>query len=87
MFDLPVPGEWSDIASHMKWPFDPTLQIHLEYDSYHGQIINQADVVLLQYPLMQNVSKQIAQNDAAYYQAKTDSNGYFTGDKYVYIII
>eukprot|EP00698_Gefionella_okellyi_P004446 TRINITY_DN1409_c0_g1_i2.p1 TRINITY_DN1409_c0_g1~~TRINITY_DN1409_c0_g1_i2.p1 ORF type:complete len:606 (+),score=116.53 TRINITY_DN1409_c0_g1_i2:597-2414(+) len=77
---IPVPSLWSHIAANMKMPFNTTLQIHEEYEGYAGQTINQDDVGLLQYPLNVKMSKQIAYNDLAYYQAHTDSNGYFTGD-------
>jgi hypothetical protein len=77
----------------MKIPFNETLQIHEEYDGYNGHTINQADVVLLQYPLGYPMESTIALNgtkgnfpakvslDVTYWQDKTDSNGYFTGDR------
>jgi len=43
-------------------------------------MINQADVVLLQYPLRFPMDSKIALNDILYYQNKTDPNGFFTGD-------
>jgi len=48
------------------------------------QMINQADVALLQYPLGYPMSKQIAHNDLVYWQNKTNPDGYFTGDRYIY---
>lgn len=46
---------WSHIAEHMYVPLSSELEenimIHPEFEGYAGQAINQADVVLLQYPL------------------------------------
>eukprot|EP00003_Mantamonas_plastica_P000431 TRINITY_DN1034_c1_g1_i1.p1 TRINITY_DN1034_c1_g1~~TRINITY_DN1034_c1_g1_i1.p1 ORF type:complete len:240 (+),score=85.10 TRINITY_DN1034_c1_g1_i1:86-721(+) len=61
-------------------PFDEQNQRHLEYDSYQGQIINQNDVGLMQFPLELPIDPTIAFNDLDYYENKTDPNGYFTGD-------
>lgn len=72
--------QWMEIAQNLKYPFDSKRQIHLQYDGYHGHTINQADVVLLQYPLRFPMDKQIAQNDILYYENVTAFNGFFTGD-------
>ncbi len=37
--------------------------------------MKQADVVLLGYPLMLNMTAEVRANDATYYLAKTDPNG------------
>jgi trehalose/maltose hydrolase-like predicted phosphorylase len=71
----PVDPSWQQIASNLKIPFDPTQQIHLEYDGYAGQRIKQADVVLLGYPLEMTMPKQIRSNDLAYYESRTDPEG------------
>jgi len=47
---------------------------------YNGHIINQADVVLLQYPLRYQMNESVAMNDILYYQNVTQANGMFTGD-------
>ena len=52
MFGQKYTPLWKDIIQKMKIPFDQKLQIHLEYDGYSGTTIKQADVALLQYPLM-----------------------------------
>lgn len=75
--------------------FDPVLQIHPEYEGYNGELINQVllfniprieflkffqpDVVLLQYPLMVNMPREIALNDLKYYLNKTNPASFFTG--------
>ncbi len=47
----------------------------LKYTQYTGALVKQADVVLLGYPLMLNMTIAVRANDAAYYLAKTDPNG------------
>jgi len=56
-------------------PINPTNGVHLEYDTYNGQIIKQADVILLGYPLQYPMSPQLRYNDLIYYQQRTDKNG------------
>jgi trehalose/maltose hydrolase-like predicted phosphorylase len=77
-----TPTKWAQITENMYIPFNKVLQIHEEYDGYNGHIINQADVVLLQYPVNWKMNRTIALNDVIYWQNKTDPNGYFTGDRY-----
>ncbi|EGC35268.1 hypothetical protein DICPUDRAFT_97948 [Dictyostelium purpureum] len=67
--------EWQNIADNMVVLFDEELQWHPEYDGYSGETIKQADVVLLGYPLMYNMSQQVRTNDLIYYQSKTTSKG------------
>jgi hypothetical protein len=45
-------------------------------------MINQADVALLQWPLCVPMDTDVAINDLTYYEALTDPNGFFTGDRY-----
>eukprot|EP00028_Trichosphaerium_sp_Am-I-7-wt_P010018 CAMPEP_0168537066 /NCGR_PEP_ID=MMETSP0405-20121227/20057_1 /TAXON_ID=498012 /ORGANISM="Trichosphaerium sp, Strain Am-I-7 wt" /LENGTH=440 /DNA_ID=CAMNT_0008565459 /DNA_START=476 /DNA_END=1798 /DNA_ORIENTATION=+ len=72
--------QWLIVAKNVKIPFDSKNQIHLQYDGYNGHTINQADVVLLQYPLRYQMTKEVATNDIKYYQNVTQNNGMFTGD-------
>eukprot|EP00012_Vannella_robusta_P002130 CAMPEP_0206182492 /NCGR_PEP_ID=MMETSP0166-20121206/94_1 /ASSEMBLY_ACC=CAM_ASM_000260 /TAXON_ID=95228 /ORGANISM="Vannella robusta, Strain DIVA3 518/3/11/1/6" /LENGTH=516 /DNA_ID=CAMNT_0053597205 /DNA_START=330 /DNA_END=1880 /DNA_ORIENTATION=- len=74
------PAAWSNIANNLLIPFDTTLQGHPEYEGYNGEMINQADTILMQYPLGIKMSEAVAHNDLSYYQKKTRKNGYFTGD-------
>ena len=54
-------------------PFDEEKQINLEYEGYNGEIIKQADVVLLKFPLSWNGYRgQSVLNDLQYYEEKTD---------------
>jgi trehalose/maltose hydrolase-like predicted phosphorylase len=63
-----VPQEWLKIAADIVIPFDETLQIHPEFDGYHGETIKQADVVLLGFPLMYPMSDVVRYNDLQYYR-------------------
>jgi len=68
---IPV-AQWRKIADNIKIPFDKSNNIHLEFDGYDGKKIKQADVVLLGYPLMYQMSKDVRYNDLIYYEARTD---------------
>ena len=63
-----------EIAENLEIPVDEAKGIHLEYDSYAGQKIKQADVVLLGFPLMYPMSTTMRRNDLVYYAARTDPN-------------
>eukprot|EP01084_Bolivina_argentea_P292357 502591_1 len=90
---------WYDILNNLYLPMSNKLPdsngelLHLEYESYNGQDVNQADVALVQYPLEyfddnifiinKNNMKEILMNDLIYYQRKTtegNTAGFFTGD-------
>ncbi|XP_068683717.1 protein-glucosylgalactosylhydroxylysine glucosidase-like isoform X1 [Montipora foliosa] len=71
-----VPTLWSTIAEKMYIPFDSKLRYHPEFDGYHPDVkVKQADVVLIGYPVMHEMEKQVRYNDLAYYQNLTDPNG------------
>jgi trehalose/maltose hydrolase-like predicted phosphorylase len=73
-----VPANWLQIANHIKIPFDETRQLHLEYDEYNvagHQLIKQADVTLLGFPLMYPMPPHVRKNDLDYYSNVTDKNG------------
>lgn len=63
---------WLEIAQRLRVPFDATKNIHLEYDSYNGSMIKQADVVLLGFPLQYPMSAAIRRSDLVYYANRTD---------------
>jgi len=70
------PPQWKDIASKMYYPFDNIRQYHPEYEDYtRGQIVKQADTIMLGYPLMLPMSPAVRKNDLEYYQTVTDPNG------------
>jgi len=75
-----TPDLWDEISQHMSLPFDAKNQRHVEFDGYDGGLLNQADVALLQYPLMQDMTRQVAINDLIYYQSVTNSGSFFTGN-------
>eukprot|EP01084_Bolivina_argentea_P303825 524653_1 len=91
---------WIDIVENTYIPMSNKLPdsngelLHLEYEAYNGQSVNQADVALLQYPLryfntdtydefFMNYNKTILINDLIYYEIKTEQGNsahFFTGD-------
>ena len=75
LLHLEVPAAWPSIASHLVVPLDSGLGIHPEFSGYLGQIVKQADVTLLQYPLGFPMPAGVAQNDLNYYVPRTDPGG------------
>jgi protein-glucosylgalactosylhydroxylysine glucosidase len=76
----PTPASWDSIANGIVIPFNSTMQIHPEYDGYDGALINQPDVVLLQYPLRwKPYPAKIQLNDLSYYTKHTNMASFFTG--------
>eukprot|EP00981_Chlorochromonas_danica_P008125 scaffold2028_cov181-Ochromonas_danica.AAC.3 len=67
--------QYEEVANQLVLLFNETLQIHPEYQGYNGDMIKQADVVLLHYPLGLEMSDEIRKNDLEYYSIRTDSNG------------
>lgn len=74
--EAPHPA-WAAVADGLvkTIPFDAKHQRHLEYDGYDGDIVKQADVVLMTYPLQFPMPPQVALNDINYYAPRTRSNG------------
>ncbi|CAF3413981.1 unnamed protein product [Rotaria socialis] len=72
-----VPQHWLDIASNLYFPFDNATQTHLEYDGFDlkNTIIKQADVVLLGFPLMWPMNKEVRRNDLLFYEPLTRASG------------
>ena len=66
---------YSQIANDLNILFDETLQIHPEYSGYPNDIIKQADVVLLSYPLGMKMTDEIRKNDLDFYSERTDPHG------------
>jgi len=80
LLNITVPKQrWTQLANHIYLPFDQGRNMHLEFDTYTSELINQADVALLQYPLGLNFSTDISRNDLTFYGDHTVQNGYFTG--------
>eukprot|EP00339_Tiarina_fusa_P023271 CAMPEP_0116998440 /NCGR_PEP_ID=MMETSP0472-20121206/1510_1 /TAXON_ID=693140 ORGANISM="Tiarina fusus, Strain LIS" /NCGR_SAMPLE_ID=MMETSP0472 /ASSEMBLY_ACC=CAM_ASM_000603 /LENGTH=368 /DNA_ID=CAMNT_0004697591 /DNA_START=409 /DNA_END=1515 /DNA_ORIENTATION=- len=70
-----TPSHWVTIAEKLKIPFDEERQIHLEHDGFKADVIKQADVVLLGYPLLYPMSHIVRENDLNYYSAITSQRG------------
>jgi trehalose/maltose hydrolase-like predicted phosphorylase len=81
-----MPGSnWSQIAAGMLLPVVEGIYgggaIHLENRQYKpGQMIEQSDVGLLQYPLLRDMPLDLKANDLAYWESHTLTNGFYTGD-------
>ncbi|CAF3921149.1 unnamed protein product [Rotaria magnacalcarata] len=72
-----VPQHWLDIAFNLYFPFDNATQTHLEYDGFDlkNTIIKQADAVLLGFPLMWPMNKEVRRNDLLFYEPLTRASG------------
>ena len=73
---------WSN-ASVVGCPPGLVREIHPQYDGYHGQDINQADVALMQWPLHAELDRGVAAADLEYYAKRSsgaDTKGFYTGD-------
>ncbi|KAK3591601.1 hypothetical protein CHS0354_013784 [Potamilus streckersoni] len=67
-----APVKYEEIANKMYIPFDNQLQYHPEYDGYTPNVtVKQADVVLLGYPLMVNMTPTVRKNDLVMYEKVT----------------
>lgn len=63
---------FEDMAKKTYIPFNTTGQWHPEYDGYtQDEIVKQADVVLLGYPLVTDMSEEIRKNDLEIYEKVT----------------
>ncbi|XP_041353527.1 protein-glucosylgalactosylhydroxylysine glucosidase-like [Gigantopelta aegis] len=67
------PRLWSNITANMYIPFNSTLQYHPEFDGYTlDTVVKQADVVMLNYPLMEeDRGTQVTKNDLNIYEKVT----------------
>jgi trehalose/maltose hydrolase-like predicted phosphorylase len=70
-----TPQKWKDISSALKTPEDPNQNIFLEFDGYAGQLIKQADVVLLGFPFEYPMSSDRRRSDLQYYSSRSDKVG------------
>ena len=68
-------SEWKKVANALPLLFNRSLGVHVEYAGYSGGKIKQADVVLLGYPLMMNMSRAVRKADVEYYSPRTDPGG------------
>ncbi|CAF1205270.1 unnamed protein product [Didymodactylos carnosus] len=72
-----VPSQWLDVANNLYFPFDSQLQIYLEYEHFNIQTakIKQADVVLLDFPLMWPMNETVRRNNLLMYENITRDDG------------
>jgi hypothetical protein len=77
LLGLDADPAWAPVATGLAQsiPFDPATNTHLEYDGYNGATVNQADVVMLQYPWNYPMPKDVAQADLDYYTPRTATSG------------
>jgi hypothetical protein len=64
-------------------PAAEVVRIHPQYEGYHGEDINQADVALMQWPLHATMDPAVARDDLRYYARRSsgsDTKGFYTGD-------
>mmetsp|Transcript_17310 Transcript_17310/g.51772 ORF Transcript_17310/g.51772 Transcript_17310/m.51772 type:complete len:280 (+) Transcript_17310:63-902(+) len=66
---------WETTASQLPILFDASRQYHPEYVGYAGQLIKQADVVMLSYPLMLPMDAEVRRSDLGFYAGVTDVDG------------
>jgi trehalose/maltose hydrolase-like predicted phosphorylase len=75
VLQVQVPTAYSTVADALVVLFDPTLNIHPEYQGYPGDTIKQADVVLLHYPWNMAMPDDVRRSDLEYYSTRSDKNG------------
>ena len=66
---------WKTVADGLPVLLDPSSQIRPEFEGYTGDLVKQADVVMLTYPWEWNESQTIGLNDLNYYEQRTDPDG------------
>jgi trehalose/maltose hydrolase-like predicted phosphorylase len=67
---LPV---WGHVAERLHIPFDEERRIVLEYAGYTDDVIKQADVVLLTFPLEWPLPEDVVRNNARFYAERVDA--------------
>ncbi|RZB19349.1 glycoside hydrolase family 65 protein [Streptomyces sp. F001] len=71
----PADPRWAEVADGLVVLFDERLGVHPEFAGYAGQLIKQADVVMLAYPWENPQPDEVTRADLAYYRARTHDNG------------
>lgn len=70
------PDHWADIAWSLALPYDEALDYHPQFQGYkRGEMIKQADAVLLGFPLQYQMNVSTRANDLSYYESVTRKNG------------
>jgi hypothetical protein len=82
--ELNPPALWADIAAApllpLNFSLDPRGPVHMEFKTYWGEVVNQADVSLLQWPLGLRMDAGLALRDLDAWAARTNFSFMFTGD-------
>ncbi|XP_074086767.1 protein-glucosylgalactosylhydroxylysine glucosidase [Macrotis lagotis] len=72
----PIPEQWTTVAEKIKVPFDPEKNYHPEFDGYElGEMVKQADVILLGYPVPYPLSRDVRRKNLETYEAVTSAEG------------
>jgi protein-glucosylgalactosylhydroxylysine glucosidase len=66
---------YSLYSATLALPFNASLGVYSEYDGYGGEVIKQADVVLLNYPWGMPLSHEVQTMNLNYYANLTDPHG------------
>lgn len=81
-FGLPVDPRWLNVSSMIMVPFNSSGNLHPEYVGYkYGQVVKQADTILMGYPALVSMPEAVRRNDLYYYASVTDINGTHGGCK------
>lgn len=65
----------ADLAMNITILYNATGDYHPEFDGYKGDLVKQADVVMLNYPWGMQMRPSTVASDLAYYAPRTDPNG------------
>ncbi|XP_012556543.2 protein-glucosylgalactosylhydroxylysine glucosidase [Hydra vulgaris] len=79
IFKIKTSFDWENVATKMYIPFDKTLKFHPEFDGFDIKnplsVVKQADVILINFPLMFPMDRDVKKNDLLLYENITDLNG------------
>ena len=79
-----VPQQWLEKYKNISFPYNPDKRYHEEFEGFDAEYesgtlpnggVKQADVVLLNYPLMWDMPDDVKRNDLELYEGITDANG------------
>ncbi|XP_076799706.1 protein-glucosylgalactosylhydroxylysine glucosidase-like [Clavelina lepadiformis] len=70
-------SQWDEISSSIVIPFDEERQYHPEYDGFDPSknVVKQADTIMLGFPLMEDMPRQVRLNDLLIHRNATTSFG------------
>ena len=71
---------WVAMANSPYLPLYAEGAVHNEFASYWGEVVNQADVALLQWPLGLSLDPSLARRDLDFWASRTNFSYMFTGD-------